>query len=86
MSDYKHFLKDYPTRAMTIYKEGKRQALENDCEITLLLTITATCLVAPTERLKKKHPSGDNKRYTEAYRKMEELKKKSFLLRNFGST
>ena len=83
MSNYKNFIQDFPVRCGEILKRYKEPERKRGREVTFMLTITATAILIPFERLKKhkdiKHPSGDKERYVKATGKFNEICGKKFL-------
>lgn len=78
MSAYKNFVQDFPKRCGSLLSGFEKQAVYNNCEVTLLLAVATTGLIVPYERLSKKaHPSQDVERFAAAREKLNiELEKK----------
>ena len=84
MSNYKNFIKDFPTRCGEILEEYRSPASKNGREVTLMFAIASVAITIPFERLRKpsdgiKHPSGDKKKYKEAAGKFANLCDRKFL-------
>ena len=84
MTSFKNFIKDFPSRSLDLLTNFHPKAVDMDREVTLLLSVAATGLTFPFERLRKppdgiSHPSGDRKTHTRALGKFSNLSGKLFI-------
>lgn len=90
MSNYRDFIRDYPTRCQTLLQTCMHSARHNGREVTLMLALASTGLIVPYERLIKSasspHPSDDRTTFPAAAQEFSKLVKLPFvgseLLRN----
>ena len=83
MSAYRDFTMDFPSRCLEILDRQSGWAKFRDREVTLLLMVASAAFVVPYERLglhkdRPPHPAGDNKRYAELAKRLEDLKADKF--------
>ena len=74
---------DFPSRCLEILDRQSGWAKFRDREVTLLLMVASAAFVVPYERLglhkgRPPHPAGDNKRYAELAKRLEDLKADKF--------
>jgi hypothetical protein len=84
MSAYKNFVDDFPRRCREILRFAGKPALFRGREVTLALMVASAGLVVPYERLKPDggeidHPSGDNKKFSDAADQLRTLLAEPFL-------
>jgi hypothetical protein len=79
MSNWKYFFKHFPARVNKIFDAFDREALNNDVEVTFILTIAAAGFTVPFERLKKYHPSEDASRFASSTKELKKLLDKKFI-------
>lgn len=72
MSDYKVFVKDFPSRCKKLLNRIEKEHKFDDLEVTGLLMVASAAVNIPYERLRapsekrKTHPSGDYEKYSKA--------------------
>lgn len=79
MSEYKNFIKDFPSRCAELLLTYEKRARFHGREVTLMLSIASAGLTVPYERIRSCHPSGDSSRYVEAKKMVDSLLKERFL-------
>ena len=81
MSNYKHFLKDFPDRCEQILTRYYQQAAKDDVEVTLMLGIAAAGFVIAFEGLRDKNSliSDPSQKYPEAWKDFDDLLVDRFL-------
>lgn len=79
MSAYENFIQDFPNRCNDLLQECEKKARFIGREVTLMICIASAGFTIPFERIRQKHPSENNCRYSEAAKRINELLKKNFL-------
>lgn len=79
MSEYKNFIKDFPSRCGDLLLTYEKRSRFHGREVTLMLSIASAGLTIPYERIRSYHPSGDSRRYVEAKKMVDSLLKEKFL-------
>lgn len=83
MSAYRDFTSDFPSRCLDILDHQTAWAKFRGRDVTLLLMVASAAFVMPYERLRpddnrSPHPSGDNRRFSELAKRLEDLMAEKF--------
>ena len=78
MTAYRDFTGDFPSRCMEVLDHQMAWAKFRGRDVTLLLMVSSAAFLVPYERLRPEsnrspHPSGDNERFAELAKRLEEL-------------
>jgi hypothetical protein len=85
MSDYKDFIRDFPSRCEKLLNRIEREHRFDDLTVTGLLMVASSAVNIPYERLRppsderKAHPSGDYEKYAEAAQQFKQLSDSNFV-------
>ena len=81
MGAYENFIKDFPSRCNDLLSDFSRLAEYRGREVTLMLSLAASGLIIPYERLKagSEHPSSDRRIFEEAAKEIDKLSETPFL-------
>lgn len=82
MSEYENYIKDFPCRILKLYKNHLDKATHDGLEVTFLLSLTASGIAVPFDRLRPDSrypdPFEDRNIFKEAAKKFDELYAKRF--------